>query len=178
MNFQNNEEYLTAEHTSELGKENHLLKENINSDFSNNKPGNLLNNEITNNNRQQQRLPRILIVDDDYVSIKLLEKIVGNKYEIEIASKAKDAINKASEKQFDIILMDINLGVGDTGLFAVEEIRKIPAYKDTPIIAVTAFAQREDKLEFLSRGCSHYVSKPFDTSRFIKLLDSILNEKH
>lgn len=49
----------------------------------------------------------------------------------------------------------------------------MPVYKKTPAIAVTAFATDSDREEFLSKGFTHYISKPFSLKDLRKLVDSI-----
>ncbi len=69
--------------------------------------------------------------------------------------------------------MDINLKGGMDGIKTTKEIRKIPGYETTPIIACTAFAMAGDKDEFISAGCSHYIAKPFSKDEIIYLLKEI-----
>ena len=63
------------------------------------------------------------------------------------------------------------------GIELTRIIRKIEMYKKTPIVAVTAYASDEDRKKFLSKGMSHYISKPFMKQELINLLDSIFSEE-
>ncbi len=54
-------------------------------------------------------------------------------------------------------------------------IKQIDYYKNIPAVAVTAYAAQADKEEFLSKGFSHYISKPFTSSELKGLLNSIFN---
>ena len=69
--------------------------------------------------------------------------------------------------------MDIGLK-GMSGLDAAQEIKKLPGYKDTPIVAVTAYAMVGDKEKFLEGGCTHYISKPFDINEFKNTVTGLL----
>ena len=64
-----------------------------------------------------------------------------------------------------------------SGLEAAKRIRIIDGYKDLPIVAVTALAMKGQRELFLSEGCSHYISKPFDKNSFLNLVTSILPQK-
>ncbi|MBK9097755.1 MAG: response regulator [bacterium] len=77
------------------------------------------------------------------------------------------------KKKYDIILMDINLGKGMSGVETTREIRKIESYKDVPIVAITGFAMRGDREEFIQAGCTDYLSKPFTRSKLLKLISEI-----
>ncbi|MEP0861712.1 MAG: PAS domain S-box protein [Ignavibacterium sp.] len=123
------------------------------------------------------RTPRerksLLIVENDRINAAVIEAYVKKDYDVEVVGRGEDAVKKASEKQFDAILMDINLGSGINGVEATQQIRKIKGYEKTPIVAVTAFALKGDKEEFLAKGCSHYISKPFTQPQIIALLNEI-----
>ncbi|MGQ9798374.1 MAG: response regulator [Ignavibacterium sp.] len=69
--------------------------------------------------------------------------------------KQRGCSQESVKKQYDAILMDINLGSGINGVEATQQIGKIKGYDRTPIVAVTAFALKGDKKEFLSKGCTH-----------------------
>ena len=70
--------------------------------------------------------------------------------------------------------MDINLGVGKTGLETTEIIRNMQGYKTIPVVAITAYAMVGDREKFLSQGFSHYISKPFDKNQIFTLVKQIL----
>ena len=58
-----------------------------------------------------------------------------------------------------------------------KSIRQIDGYEKTPVIAMTAYASENDKKKFLSKGCSHYISKPFFMKDIIELIENIFSEK-
>ncbi len=117
----------------------------------------------------------ILVVENDAINLEVVATYLLNDFNLVIATDGKSAIAKAEESVFDAILMDINLGKGMTGLDAVQIIRKFKGYEKVPIIAMTAFAMKGDKEEFLSAGCSHYLAKPFTRKALIQLLNTALS---
>lgn len=116
---------------------------------------------------------RLLLVENDKVSAMLVKTYLKSDYELEIVTNGDIALQRAAEDEFDAILMDINLGVGMTGLDTAQRIKLLNKYKNVPIIAVTAFAMEKDKEEFLKFGCTHYIAKPFEKNDLLKLLNSI-----
>ena len=60
------------------------------------------------------------------------------------------------------------------GISATKKIRKVKGYENLPIVAVTALAMKGQKELFLSEGCSHYISKPFESKTFVKLIKEII----
>ncbi len=122
---------------------------------------------------RNHKIKKILVVENDIISIELLKAIVRKSAEIDFAIDGKKALDKVKERNYDLILMDINLGEGLTGLEVTKKIRKLKDYKETPIVAITAFAMDGDREEFLSAGCTHYLSKPFRKSEFIELYNEL-----
>ena len=66
--------------------------------------------------------------------------------------------------------MDINLRKGPDGIEAMQSIREISEYKNTQIIAVTAYAMNNDKEEFLEKGFDNYLAKPFRKAQLMEIL--------
>ncbi|MCL5991762.1 MAG: PAS domain S-box protein [Bacteroidetes bacterium] len=114
--------------------------------------------------------PQLLYVEDDDVSIKLVKRILKNIFEVDEVINAQQAIQNVKTKLYTLILVDINLGKEKNGIDVTKEIRKMPDYKDTPIIALTAFAMHGDREEFLEGGCSDYISKPFEPDELLRII--------
>ncbi len=123
-------------------------------------------NEVEDSSKQ-----KILLVEDDETSRLLTGMYLKAKYEVDNAINAREAIHKTSEKKYDIILMDINLGAGMNGTDAAKEIRKNPFYKNKPIIAITAYAMKGDKEKFIAAGLSNYLSKPFTKAQLLNVIE-------
>lgn len=122
--------------------------------------------------------PQILYVEDDPNSRTVVGLFLKNKYDITIVENAESALDLTDRKIFDLILMDINLGVGMNGSDLAIEIKKKKKYKNVPIAAVTANAMFSDKRKSLSNGCSHYIAKPFNKSTIINFIKGILEESN
>jgi PAS domain S-box-containing protein len=121
------------------------------------------------------RLFSTLYVEDDEVSQGLIKKILGNICVIDIAQSGPEALEAIHRKEYELILVDINLGKGMDGIEVTKKVREIPSYRNTPIIAVTAYAMPDDKAEFLAAGCTDYISKPFSQQELVHLLKKTLN---
>jgi CheY-like chemotaxis protein len=63
--------------------------------------------------------------------------------------------------------MDMQMPIMN-GFEATEKIRELPEYKNTPIIALTAFAMKGDKEKCLDAGATDYIPKPIDSQEFIE----------
>jgi CheY-like chemotaxis protein len=114
---------------------------------------------------------RILVVEDDVRNIfalsSVLEPLGGS---IMIARNGREALNRlASQPQPDIVLMDIMMPEMD-GIEAMQEIRKQPALRDLPIIALTAKAMPDDQQRCLAAGANDYITKPIDVDKLVSLI--------
>ncbi len=116
----------------------------------------------------------LLVVEDEKFSQLLIRKLLSGFGTIDITSEGTAAVEMARNTMYEIIFMDINLGAGIDGIEATAQIRQIEGYKNTPIVALTAYATDADRREFLQKGCSHFLAKPFEKSELLSLVNSLL----
>ncbi|MCU0373170.1 MAG: PAS domain S-box protein, partial [Ignavibacteria bacterium] len=119
-------------------------------------------------------LPKILYVEDDPRTVYVVNLFLRDICHLDSAIDSNECIKKVRENKYKAILMDINLSKGLDGIQTTEIVRTIPGYEDIPIIAVTAYAMKGDKEEFLQKGCTHYISKPFNSKKLKEILIPML----
>lgn len=119
--------------------------------------------------------PKILYVEDDAVSSEFVNLVLSKNYDIVTTPEAEKVLILINETQYDILLVDINLGRGMDGVELTQLIRQNPNYKNVPVIALTAYASDSDKEEFMSKGFSHYLSKPFTITQLREKIKIALN---
>ncbi len=114
---------------------------------------------------------KILVVDDNRINLVVATKTIEPiGMQIDTALSGMEAIAKAKEKQYDAILMDHMMPEMD-GVEATHRIREeIPAYKNIPIIALTANVAPGVKEMFLEEGLDDFAPKPIRTKDMVKLL--------
>lgn len=105
--------------------------------------------------------PRVLIVDDEQIVAMDLSRIVRHLgYEVvAMAASAAEALTLAAEHQPDVVLMDINLESGGSGIDAAREIRE---HWRTPIVFATAYHDEETLTRATLTQPFGYVVKPFE----------------
>ena len=118
---------------------------------------------------------KILLVDDNNVNLFIAEKILEKAgCKVITAVNGEDAVTKADvHRDFDLILMDIQMPVMD-GISATKAIKIILKEKTPPIIAMTAYAMKEDQEKFINSGLSDYISKPISADLLLKKIQSWL----
>jgi CheY-like chemotaxis protein len=131
--------------------------------------------EQTNTTSNEKK--NILVVEDDDINLSVILAFLSKEYNLDTATNGLEAIEKASAKKYDAILMDINLGSGITGIEVTQKLRANPDYANTPIIAITAFAMDGDREDFIAGGCSDYISKPFTRQEILALMRRTFENK-
>lgn len=104
----------------------------------------------------------LLVADDNDVNLFLVESIITRfKGKCQTAKDGVEVLEILKEKQFDGILLDIQMPKMD-GMETLKEIRKMPGeVSKIPVIAVSAFASEEEKSKILEIGAQKYLSKPY-----------------
>ena len=115
---------------------------------------------------------KVLIVDDEeMIRAVLREYIEFEDGEADEAQDGMEAVRKARENDYDIILMDVMMPKLD-GFSAVKEIRK---FKNTPVIMLSARGEEYDKLFGFEIGSDDYVTKPFSPKEVMARIHAVIN---
>jgi two-component system cell cycle response regulator DivK len=104
----------------------------------------------------------ILIVEDNERNLKLVRDVLNHVgYRTLEARTAEDGLALARAERPELVLMDVQLP-GMDGVEALCRLRADPATASVRVIAVTAFAMKEDRERFLAAGFDGYLEKPLD----------------
>ena len=115
---------------------------------------------------------KVLIVDDEeMIRAVLREYIEFEDGEADEAQDGMEAVRKARENDYDIILMDVMMPKLD-GFSAVKEIHK---FKNTPVIMLSARGEEYDKLFGFEIGSDDYVTKPFSPKEVMARIHAVIN---
>lgn len=102
---------------------------------------------------------KALVVDDEKLIVKGLKfSLEQEGYQVDCAYDGQEAIDKAKENEYDVILLDLMLPVFN-GYEVCQQIRE---FSDMPIIMLTAKGDDMDKILGLEYGADDYITKPFN----------------
>ena len=142
------------------------------------------NISATNQDSEQRKVLRladnqptykILAVDDVAASRLLLNKLLTTiGFKVREAGDGQEAIALWQEWQPDLILMDMRMPIID-GYEATRQIKARDRGKDTIIIALTASAFEEERVQILSAGCDDFMRKPFQEAELLAKISQYLN---
>jgi DNA-binding response OmpR family regulator len=116
--------------------------------------------------------PSLLLVEDDAALVLTLTDLLASKgYRVEIVKDGEEALERASQGEFDLIILDVMLPNKD-GFEICRTLRRRAVR--TPIIMLTARGQVEDKVSGLKLGADDYLAKPFDPSELLARIEALL----
>jgi CheY-like chemotaxis protein len=117
---------------------------------------------------------RVLVVDDNSIAQTIASHALRRQsFEVECAGDGTLALLAASKARFDVILMDLQMPGWD-GFETVEQIRQLPGYRKTPIIAVTANCSDEYRARSVRCGMQDFLAKPVRTRDLVQAVEKQL----
>lgn len=140
----------------------------------NQEEGEVTSEEVSFGSQVCKRPIKMLLVENDEASIEVTRLFLKNYCELDVALNGEQALKFLTENEYNLILMDINLGQGMSGIDVTRKIKSTPGYEKIPVIALTAYAMVGDKEEFLKAGCTHYLSKPFKKEQLLAVIEEAL----
>jgi CheY-like chemotaxis protein len=118
---------------------------------------------------------KILIVDDELDIREVLRGFLEDcGATVSTASSAKEALEKALEADFDLVLSDISMPNRD-GYALIEDLRRLKP--SPPVIALTAYASEQAKLRALTAGFVAHVAKPVELSELLEVVLSSVSQR-
>lgn len=118
---------------------------------------------------------KALVIDDDVSTLDLMKfQLEDENFEVTVCESAETALEIVKEKEFDIILTDLNLP-DMNGIEMVQHCKKIAP--DTEIIMVTGFGSMEKAIEATKAGAFYYVEKPVNFDDLLVLIEKAVERK-
>ncbi len=116
----------------------------------------------------------ILLAEDNLVNQLVATELLKQKgYFVDVANNGQEAISMLEQKDYDLVLMDIQMPVMD-GLEATKKIRENEKHKHLPIIALSANAMSADREKSLKHGMDEHITKPIAPNILYEMLDKWL----
>ncbi|NUM35642.1 MAG: response regulator [Candidatus Brocadiae bacterium] len=122
---------------------------------------------------------RVLLVEDSPDNTLLIQTYLKKtSYDVDTAENGKIALEKFLSKEYDLILMDMQMPVMD-GYTATRNIREYERNEkrfSVPIIALTAYALKEDAEKSLQAGCNTHLTKPIKKDKLLKTIQEFISK--
>lgn len=117
--------------------------------------------------------PRILVVEDNAEARRLTERILGERYQVDVAAEVGLALDLMAEVVYDALVLDIHLSGEQSGVELLQTARALPGHESVAALALTAYALPGDRERFLDAGFDAYLSKPFTKMGLIEALRTL-----
>jgi two-component system cell cycle response regulator DivK len=117
---------------------------------------------------------KVLVVEDNELNLKLFcDLLRAHEYRAEGVRDGREAVARARDFAPDLIIMDIQLP-HVSGFELINQLKADETLQTIPIMAVTAYAGREDEERIRAAGADAYVSKPISLARFVESVRALL----
>jgi class 3 adenylate cyclase len=121
--------------------------------------------------------PRILVVDDTPVNLKLLADLLGAKgYGVVTAAAGPEALEKVEKEHPDLVLLDVMMP-GMSGYEVCRKIRENPATAMLPVVMVTALDPAQERVKGIEAGADDFLMKPINQQELLARVRSLLRIK-
>lgn len=108
----------------------------------------------------------VLVVEDNEKNLKLVRDVLEYAgFTVQVATTGEEALARARATSPDLILMDLQLP-GIDGQATLLRLREDPATSGIPVVALTAFAMRDDREKAMAAGFDGYLEKPISVRQF------------
>lgn len=118
---------------------------------------------------------RILIVDDDIMTLKILKKYLEDTYDVVTENAGYRFVEKMGSYGADLILLDIEMPVVN-GIEAFDKLIKDPELNETPVVFLSGVANPNLVRELMGKGAAGYLVKTIPKSELLARLEKIFNE--
>lgn len=116
----------------------------------------------------------VLVVEDNELNLRLFcDLLQAHGYLAHQVKDGREAMDRAREVRPDLIIMDIQMP-HVSGLELIGCIRAEPQLRDTPVMAVTAYAGERDEEQIRAAGADSYISKPIALQRFLDAVAALV----
>ena len=117
---------------------------------------------------------KILIVDDEQITLENLEIIMGKEnYDVTTSSSGKEALKLLQKQEFDVVLTDLRMDEVD-GMQVIAECKKL--YPESEVVMITAYASLPSAIETMKKGAYYYLAKPFKLDEVRKVVKEALEK--
>ena len=120
---------------------------------------------------------RILCVDDGPLNLSLLDAMLSPRgYQVVPAVNGPQALEKIRTEQIDICLLDVMMA-GMDGFEVCRQIKADEQHRNIPVVMITSYADRENRIKGIEAGAEDFISKPFDSAEVLARIKMLLQVK-
>ncbi|MBI5499602.1 MAG: response regulator [Deltaproteobacteria bacterium] len=117
---------------------------------------------------------RILAIDDDELVLLSIEELLSTEgFAVTTAPGGKAGLEVAARETFELVLLDLVMP-GLSGFEVCKALRAMPAFRDVPIVMLTAKAAAADRAQGLAAGATVFLPKPIHPEKLLETIRAAL----
>jgi len=129
---------------------------------------------VSKSSEMKKNPAKVLVVEDDPLNLKLLQLMLERLgVEMIAARDGEEALDLLGGATAEVMLLDIALGPGMSGVTLMETLRNRKEYNNTPIVAVTAYNYSELREYINDEGFNEYMGKPISFKQLKDVLEKL-----
>jgi putative two-component system response regulator len=121
----------------------------------------------------EDEIPHILVVDDDAMNLYIAEKLLQDKFRVDCVDSGEKALAFLRVEQPNMVLLDLHMP-GMDGFAVMRQMKADEAYRDIPIIFLTADDDKDTEVRGFREGALDFITKPFVADIMIQRINRIL----
>jgi len=116
---------------------------------------------------------KALVIDDEQIVLDSVSKILTDEnYEVDVSLSGREGLNRAIQKEYDIVLTDIRMpDIG--GMRVLRDVKR--AKPSLPVVIITGYASVKSAVQAMKLGAADYIEKPFTPDQLLKAVNSALD---
>jgi two-component system sensor histidine kinase BarA len=122
-----------------------------------------------------KKIPILMVVEDDRLTLKVYEKLLSPHFEMVVCSSVEEYLNNLPLNKVDMFIVDISLKSDVDGVQLIRGLREMDIYKNTPVIVITAHAFMRDERKAMDAGATAFLRKPIDNKYLLESLARYVN---
>ena len=119
---------------------------------------------------------KVLVVDDDTLSLEYLKYVLSKKYDVYTAEGVKSFYDIINQIKVDLIIMDVSLKDTKTGFQLTQELKTDERFKEVPVFILTAFSSQKEQQNAFDAGADQFLTKPTNARQLISLIEKELHK--
>ena len=125
---------------------------------------------------QPEKIPRLLVVDDDPTTSELIQQWFGDRVEVHRASNGARGLEEVAAHHPDLVLLDLRMPEVD-GIAVAQRLKSEATTRAIPILVLSACRDTNSKIEAFAAGADDYVTKPFQVEEVDARVQGLLRKR-
>lgn len=119
---------------------------------------------------------KLLVVEDNKETQLIIKVALREQYDLLTVGNVDDALTSLSNNEFDLVLLDLNLGGREEGRIILSAIREKKKNNELPVLIVTAYDLEPESEKFYREKSNGIITKPFEKKTLLETVNKILSQ--